>query len=162
MSERGIDQLLMVGSHYLALAKRLSSGHGTVLNSTIDNVTNCHRAGELNTGELILAHLASCAIRLSTICEKKGIFPKTYRDFYCYDKATKERRKRKKPTDEITKEITQNLDEYIDCLLRDNISHEENVQTNMAEDRPEILKQLTIAEVLVALDSRIKKIRKAV
>ena len=98
----------------------------------------------------MLAHLDSCAIRLCTICEKvKANFPATYRHrFYDGKKARKAGLSRQ----QVTTKIRCDLDQHIHFLLRDNVAHEENVKTEMAADRFDVLMKLTIREVFSALD----------
>lgn len=160
MSNRELDQLFLVARHYLLQAKRRVRRDSSTLAKTLLAVTNHHTQNQLQPEELLLAHLASCAIRLSTICEKKpGIFPGVYRRTF-YEKGGS--RKSHISKAQVTAEITQHLDEHIHFLLRDNVAHEENVQSAMAKDRFDILMQLTIRQVLSAMDSCVSKVRSAI
>lgn len=156
MKSRELDQLFLVASHYLSQAKRTSRSDPGILNRTLREVTDNHALGQLRPEELLLAHLASCAIRLSTVCEKeKAKFPAPYRSAF-YKGGS---RKGGMSKAQITTQITQDLDQHIHFLLRDNVAHEENVKNHMAGDRFAILMPLTISQALSALGSCAKKIR---
>src|SRR6266571_6506159 len=133
MSNRELDQLFLVARHYLSQAKRLARCAPSILSQTLLDVTNHHTQNQLQPEELVLAHLASCAIRLSTICEKNlNIFPGVYRDIFYEKKGSKKgSRKSSMSKDYVTQQITQHLDEHIHFLLRDNVAHEENVRSDM-------------------------------
>ena len=76
MTSRELDQLFLLARHYLSQAIRTSRSHPAILNRTLREVTDSHAVGKVGPDELLLAHLASSAIRLSTICEKeKAKFP---------------------------------------------------------------------------------------
>jgi hypothetical protein len=64
-----IDQLLVVAKHYVSMAKGMVRRHPNVSNVKITDVAKGHILGRLHPEELTLAHLASCAIRLCTICK---------------------------------------------------------------------------------------------
>jgi hypothetical protein len=148
--ERELDQLFLVASRYLSQAKRISRSHPAVLTRTIREVTDKHVLGQLGPDELLLAHLGSCAIRLSTICEKeKAKFPPPYRNAF-YNRGS---RKPGQSQSWITAQITGRLEQHVHFLLRDNVAHEENVTTDMAGDRSHILMPLTIGVTLSALDA---------
>ncbi len=156
MKSRELDQLVLLVSHYLSQAKRTSRSYPAILSRTLREVTNNHVLGQLRPEELLLAHLASCAIRLATVCEKeKTKLPAPYRRAF-YNKGS---RKGGMSKNQITTQITQDLDQHIHFLLRDNVAHEENINSDMAGDRFDILMQLTINQILSALDSCAKKIR---
>lgn len=156
MKSRELDQLLLVASHYLSQAKRRSRSNPAILNRTLRQVTDNHAIGKLGPDELLLGHLASCAIRLSTVCEKeKAKFPTPYRKAFYNGRC----RKVGMSKNQITAQITQDLDQHIHFLLRDNVAHEENVSTDMAADRFDILMPLTIHQTLSALDACANKIR---
>src|SRR5437763_11534503 len=110
MKSRELDQLFLVASHYLSLAKRTSRSHLAILNGTLREVTDNHALGQLGPDELLLAHLASCAIRLSTVCEEeKAKFPTPYRNAF-YRRGS---RKGGMSKSQITAQITQDLDQHI-------------------------------------------------
>jgi organic hydroperoxide reductase OsmC/OhrA len=156
-SRRELDQLFLVASHYLRQAKRTSRRHPAILSRTLRKVTSEHADGKLQPEELLLAHLASCAIRLSTICEKESTkFPPSYRSqFYKRDRSIKDSMSK----EQIRARITQKLDQHIHFLLRDHVGHEENKKSEMACDRLEILLPLTISRVLLEFDSCAKTVR---
>jgi hypothetical protein len=160
MKSRELEQLQLVAAHYLDLAKRASRTHPAVLKCTIGQVTAGHVPGKkLQSAELVLAHLASSAIRLATVCEKeKTKFSPPYRTAF-YKNGT---RKGAMQKDNVLKQITGNLHEHVHFLLRDAVSHEENVKSDMARDRAEILIPLNVAQILVALEFRAKTIRASV
>ena len=157
---RELDQLFLVASRYLSQAKRASRSGRGILNRTLREVAENHALGQLRPEELLLADLASCAIRLSTVCEKeKAKFPPPYRRaFYNKDGS----RKAGMSKQQVARQIRSILDQHIHFLLRDNVAHEENVKSDMAADRFDILMPLTIREVLSALDSCANNIRASV
>jgi hypothetical protein len=159
MKSRELEQLQLVAAHYLDLAKRASRAHPAVLKCTIGQVTAGHVPGKLQSAELLLAHLASSAIRLATVCEKeKTKFSPPYRTAF-YKNGT---RKGAMQKHDVLKQISGNLHEHVHLLLRDAVSHEENVKSDMASDRTEILIPLHVKQILVALEIRAKTIRESV
>jgi len=148
-----IDQLLVVAKHYLSMAKRLIRRNPSVPNVKIIGVTKGHILGELHVEELLLAHLASCAIRLCTVCEIRKD-KSNYRNKF-YDSNSRPRYCRKKGYTQakVITEIINNLDEHIHFLLRDNVAHKQNVEFELAKDRIRVLERLTIRDTLSALDS---------
>ena len=156
MVSRELDQLFLVARYYLSQARRRSRGQPTILDTTLREVTDNHSRAQLRPSELVLAHLASCAIRLATVCERgKTRFPAPYRKAF-YKNGS---RKGSMSKSQITARITQDLDQHVHFLLRDNVAHEENVKTDMAGDRFDILMPLTIRQVSSALDDCAKRIR---
>lgn len=159
MSNRELDQLFLVARHYLSQADRLARRNPSILAKTLHDVTSHHTQNQLKSEELVLAHLASSAIRLSTICEKRpNILPGVYRNTF-YKQGS---RKSHISKSQVTAQITEHLDEHIHFLFRDNVAHEENGQSDMAKDRFDILMQVTIRQVLSALDSCASKVRAAI
>jgi len=159
MKSRELEQLQLVAGHYLSLAKRASRTDPAVLKCTIGQVTAGHVPGKLQRAELVLAHLASSAIRLATVCEKeKTKFSPPYRNAF-YKKGTRMGAMQRHV---VIKQITDKLHEHVHFLLRDAVSHEENVKTDMASDRAEILIPLNVGQILVALESSAKTIRASV
>lgn len=159
MKSRELEQLLLVATHYLALARRASRTDPAILRDTVDQVVSSHVSGKLCRAELLLAHLASAAIRLATICEKeKTKFPAPYRTALYKSGA----RKGAMQKHAILTQITKRLHEHIHFLLRDAVAHEENVKSDMASDRADVLMQLTVGQILAALECRAETIRKSV
>jgi hypothetical protein len=84
--------------------------------------------------------------------------------FYVYDRKSKTKFSRRKEftQDEVITEITQNLDEHIHFLLRDNVAHEQKAKSHMSKDMPEdrriILDKLTVRKTLSRISSCIEKI----
>jgi hypothetical protein len=148
------------------MAKRILGRNPSVSNIKISDSAKGHVLKHLHPDEYILAKLGSCAIRLCTVCEiKKGEFKRkdNYRNKF-YDRNSNPRYCRKKGYTQakvITK-ITQNLDEHIQFLLRDNVAHEENADSHMAKDRSKILLNLTVGETLSAINSCMEKIVKKI
>ena len=151
---REISQLLSTAKHYLKLANILSRKKHFNGTQTLKQLGNSHK-GSLTTEELCMAHLSSSAIRLCTIQEKNRAT--CYRGKY-YIKKGKQRR------DEWTEkkvfsDIKSHLCEHIHFLLRDSVAHEENKERIMATDRQEILCQLTVDEILQAMNDSLKNFK---
>ena len=159
MKGREIEQLLLVATHYLSLAKRMSRSDPAILKCTVDQVAFHHVAGKLQKAELILAHLASSGIRLATVCEKERTkFPASYRTAF-YKNGN---RKGGMSKHDVIAQVTKDLSEHIHVLLRDAVAHEENVKSAMASDRAEVLMALTVGRVLAAIESCATRVRASV
>lgn len=156
---REVDQLLKVANYYFGQAESVLSKHQQLESKTIGQITKRYCSRGLSSGEIILAHFASAAVRLATICEIKGDQQtKNYRKMF-YEKSGK--RRTNWPRQKILGEITSNLHEHIHLLLRDNISHEEPGLKNkkeIAADRFVILKVTTIGSCRKALKKTIRNI----
>jgi hypothetical protein len=157
MKSREIEQLLLVAMHYLSLAKRISRTDPAILECTVDQLASHHVDGKLQKAELILAHLASSGIRLATVCEKKP-FAMPYRTAF-YKKG---KRKGSMLKADVVAQLTKDLCEHIHFLLRDAVAHEENVNSDMASDRADVLMPLTVKQVLAAIESCATRVRASV
>ncbi len=161
MVSRELDQLLLVARHYLSQARRASRRQPAILDKTLREVTDNHTCDQLRPAEFVLAHLASCAIRLATVCEKeKARFPAPYRSAF-YHKGQRKGGMSKK---QITEQITRDLDQHVHFLLRDNVAHEENVDSHgrrqiRHSDAPDDWSRLVGAGHLCAKDPRLSNFR---
>ena len=152
-NDRELDQLIVVAEHYLKLANEVSNSN-VQLERSVGETAQRRVAGSLGQEELLLAHLASCGIRLATICEKRK--QTSYRkDFY--DKSW--RRKGGESKEAAIAAIKEKLDQHIQFLLRDDVSHYENDESEMATDRRALLESLTMQEVLDAVEACTKRVR---
>lgn len=159
---RETEQLLAVANYYLAEAKRVLATKPKLAVVTIGEITRGHRSQSLSPGEMVLAHLGSAAVRLTTICEIAGYRPtENYRDkFYCRSGD----RKRGLSSSKIRAEIAAKPHEHLHLLLRDNVAHEEPGIANnrqIAADRFAVLKTTTIDTCSKALRDVAKRIKSA-
>jgi len=150
---RETDQLLAVANHYLAEARRILAKKPDLVSVTIGEITRRHRTRSLSPAEMVLAHLASAAVRLGTVCEIARYRPtENYRaKFYeCSGK-----RKHGWSASKIRDDIVAKPHEHLHLLLRDNVAHEEPGIANtkqIAADRFAVLKVTTIDTCSKALD----------
>lgn len=139
------EQLLAVANHYLAEAKRVLKIKPELASVTIGEITRSHRTRSLSPGEMVLAHFASAAVRLATICEIARYRPtENYRDKY-YERSGD--RKRGWSLSKVRADIAVKPHEHLHLLLRDNVAHEEPGIANkkqIAADRFAVLKGTTI------------------
>jgi len=165
MRNREIEQLLLVATHYVSLAKRMARKCPAILECTIDQLASNRVGGKLQKAELILAHLASSGIRLATVCEKElerqrrdpkhTVLPAPYRTaFYKKRKRIGDGQKK-----DVIGQITTHLSEHIHFLLRDAVAHEENVKNAMASDRADVLMPLSVGQVLAAIECCASRVR---
>lgn len=149
---REIQQLLKTARYYIAQANSVLSKHQQLESVTIGKITKAHSRRGLSPGEMVLAHYGSAAVRLATICEIQGYRPtQNYRKLF-YEGSGK--RKTAWTRARISGEITNNLQEHMHLLLRDNVAHEEpGIKNNrdIAGDRFSILKVVTIGACKEAL-----------
>lgn len=157
---RETDQLLKVANYYLAEARRVLAKNRALASDTIGEITRRYTTRALSPGEIVLAHFASAAVRLATICEIAGYRPtENYRHKF-YEPSGK--RKSGCSRSKIRTHIGANLDEHLHLLLRDNVAHEEPGIANnkeIAADRFSILKATTIATCNDALNKISKRLR---
>jgi len=154
--DRETAQLLLVTNHYILSAKRLIARDKLILERTIQEVTDETDPARLGRAELFLAHLASASTRLCTVCEKYyKLFPRSYRFSY---KARQKRRKSGVTRESIINEMAANLQDHIHFLLRDNVGHMEDA-AEIAKDRWDVLRQLTLVQVLESLFAANMKIK---
>jgi hypothetical protein len=154
--DRETTQLLLVARHYIRSARRLVRRDESILRRTVQEITEEHNPSHLGRAELFLAHLASAATRLCTVCEKhKRLCPDPYRHFY-----KRKKRKLGVTRESIIREILANLQDHIHFLLRDNVGHMEDA-ADIAKDRWDVLKQLTMRQVLECLSKSYEQIHKA-
>ena len=158
---REIEQLLAVANHYLAEAKQVLKTNPKLASMTIGEITRNHRTRWLSPAEILLAHLASAAIRLSTICEIADYrLTENYRKKF-YEKSGK--RKNGCSLSKIKSDISAKPYEHLHLLLRDNVAHEEPGIANkkqIAADRFAVLKATTIDTCSKALSSIAKTVKK--
>lgn len=142
---READQLLAAARHYLAEARRVLARRPNLAPLTIGEIARSHQTGSLSPGEVVLAHIASAAVRLATICEIAGYRPtENYRDRF-YERSGK--RKGGWSRNSIRADIAAKPHEHLHLLLRDNVAHEEPGIANkkqVAADRLAILNVTTI------------------
>lgn len=120
---RETEQLLAVANHYLAEAKQVLKTDPKLASMTIGEITRNHRTRSLSPAEILLAHLASAAIRLSTICEITNYsLTENYRKKF-YEKSGN--RRNGWPLSKIKAHILAKPYEHLHLLLRDNVAHEE-------------------------------------
>ena len=158
--DRETDQLLKCANFYFAMAEKILSKHGQLESQTIGQTTSRYNRSRLSLGETVLAHFASAAVRLVTICEIKKYCPtENYRTkFYEPSGARLQNLTKSK----IQNAITNNLHEHIHFLLRDNVAHEEFGIKNkriIATDRFTILKPITIGSCRKAIKKTVRTIR---
>jgi hypothetical protein len=157
---RETEQLLAVANYYMAEAKRVLKGDPGLMSMTIGQITRSHRTQSLSPGEIVLAHFASAAVRLATICEIVGYRPTiNYRCKY-YDRSGN--RKRGWSSSKIKRDIAEKPHEHLHLLLRDNVAHEEPGIANkkqVAADRFAILKVTTIDTCNKALNDITKMVK---
>lgn len=158
MIDRESEQLLITAKHYISQAKRLLKKDASLLKKTIKQITVAHNPVKLSREELILAHLSSSSVRLCTICEKYKMFLPPYRNQF-YERG---RRKKGMSKNFIIKTLSDNLKDHIFFLLRDNIGHNENRKTNMAEDRFDVLQSLSVKNVIENLELAFNEIHKRI
>lgn len=162
MMTRENEQLLAVANHYLAEAKRLLKIKPKLASMTIGDITRSHRTRTLSPGEMVLAHFASAAVRLATICEIARYRPtENYRDKF-YQRSGD--RKGGWSSSKIRAEIAAKPHEHLHLLLRDNVAHEEpGIMNNkqIAADRFSILKVTNIDICNKALSNIARTVKKS-
>lgn len=158
---RETEQLLAVANHYLAKARKVLKDNPQLASMTIGEITRNHRTRQLSHAEILLAHLASAAIRLSTICEIADYrLTENYRKKF-YEKSGN--RKNGYSLSKIKSDISVKPCEHLHLLLRDNVAHEEPGIANkkqIAADRFAVLKITTIDTCSKALSSIAKTVKK--
>jgi len=156
---RETDQLLAVANRYLAEARRMVARTPDLASMTIGDITRRHRTGSLSPGEVTLAHLASAAIRLATICEIARYRPtENYRRRF-YEPSGK--RQSGWTGSRIKADAAAKPEEHLHLLLRDNPAHEEPGIANnkeIAAHRFAILKTTTIGTCSEALGKIAKRL----
>jgi hypothetical protein len=159
---RETDQLLKAANYYLAEAGCIISSRPRLEAKTIGYITRSHNTRGFSDGEIALAHLASAAVRLATICEINCYRPtENYRTKF-YERSGK--RKSNWPSIKIRRDVTNNLSEHLHLLLRDNVAHEEpGIKNNsdLAADRFQILKAITIGACEHALKKTVRQIKRS-
>ncbi len=142
---READQLFAVANHYLAEARHILAKKRDLASVTIGAIARSHRTRSLSPGETALAHFASAAVRLATICEIAQYHPTdNYRDKF-YERSGE--RKNGWSASKIRADMTRKPQEHLHLLLRDNVAHEEPGVANkkqIAADRFAVLKFTTI------------------
>jgi len=154
---REINQLLRTARHYIAQAESVLSRYQQLESMTIGQITKAHSRGGLSPGEMVLAHYGSASVRLATICEIQGYKPTQNYRIRFYERSGKRRTAWTRR--EISGEITNNLQEHIHLLLRDNVAHEEpGIKNNrdIAADRFAILKVVSIDACRKALKKTVR------
>ncbi|MEO7818567.1 MAG: hypothetical protein ABIS18_05410 [Actinomycetota bacterium] len=158
---RETDQLLAVANHYLAEAKRVLKTKPELASMTIGEITRSHRTRSLSPGEMVLAHFASAAVRLATICEiARYRQTENYRDKF-YQRSGD--RKSSWSSSKIRADIAAKPHEHLHLLLRDNVAHEEPGIANkkqIADDRFAVLKVTTIDTCKKALSDIARTVKK--
>jgi hypothetical protein len=158
---RETEQLLAVANHYLAEAKQVLKTDPKLASMTIGEITRNHRTRSLSPAEILLAHLASAAIRLSTICEITNYgLTENYRKKF-YEKSGN--RKNSWPLSKIKAHISAKPYEHLHLLLRDNVAHEEPGIANkrqIAKDRVAVLKETSIETCNNALTDIARAVKK--
>jgi len=159
---RETEQLLAVANHYLAEAKRVLNDKPKLASMSIGDITRSHRTRSLSPGEMALAHFASAAVRLATICEIFRYRPtENYRDKF-YQKSGD--RKPSWSSSKIRADIAAKPHEHLHLLLRDNVGHEEPGIANnkqIAADRFAVLKVTTIDTCNKALSDIARVVKKS-
>jgi hypothetical protein len=160
---RETDQLLAVAKYYLARAGHILEEKRELGTLEIGTITRSHRTRSLSPGETALAHFASAAVRLATICEIVQYDPtENYRTKF-YEGSGK-RRTGWSPS-KIRSEMTRKPGQHLHLLLRDNVAHEEPGVRNkklMADDRSSVLKRTTIGTCNDALHKIAKTLKEVV
>jgi len=73
--QREVNQLLNVAKHYMQLAETCLTSDSSLAGKKLEDVTKeaesnaASNPSQLTTAEIVLAHFASAAVRLCTICE---------------------------------------------------------------------------------------------
>ncbi len=158
---RETEQLLAVANYYLAEARQVLKTNPKLASMTIGEITRSHRTRSLSPAEILLAHLASAAIRLSTICEITDYrLTENYRKKFYKESGN---RKNGLSLSKIRADISAKPYEHLHLLLRDNVAHEEpGIENNrqMAKDRVAVLKATTIETCNKALGDIARTVKK--
>lgn len=157
---RESEQLLAVADEYIKQTRALLQGDPRIAPMTIGEVTRLHRTKSLTAAEKALAHLASAAVRLATLCEIDGYrHSQNYRSSF-YEPSGN--RKAGWSLSRIKARIRSEPDQHLHLLLRDNVAHLVPGIVNsrqLARDRAAVLKETTIEACNAALRALARRLK---
>jgi hypothetical protein len=144
------DQLLYFAHHYLGLARRLAVRCARK-KETIGQLFKSFPSARRDPAYLLLAHLASSSVRLSTLIEMSAP---------ALDSFDYRQHLRNKSQAEQETELRRHLDRYLPMILRDQVGHDTKSATHpLAPARDRVLGTLTPEECLRHIEAAEAKIR---